>query len=307
MKLKQILFLIGVLAVLLMPLFTYAQDVTPPVVPDKTDPTEATNPAPGEEIPYVAQVVKWSNALYNLPAIPLVVLGCIMVGYFAKLVPIIPNGWIPAIVFLAGIVANLVMTPLNSGPDWGRAIILGLVAGGGSIFVHRKWLKDWIDIDVFGDLGKPPKVGLFLLCGFLSFGLTGCAWFQPEKLKPVAVAEGHDPYLVNAERIHKSSLGVYRILTEWELAQRANLPASVSRAVDKVRAEFKPAWVEADTILQDYRDKRGISTNDLERVTAALAAAQSSMLRLKADQTQVTTIFSSITDLTSAVGALRKP
>jgi hypothetical protein len=282
---KKLTLIIGVLAIWLMPLFAFAQDVAPEVP---------------EEIPYVSQVVKWSNALYNLPAIPLVVIGCIMVGYFAKLVPIIPNSWIPGIVFLVGIAANIVMTPLDSAQDWGRAVILGLVAGGGSIVVHRKWLKDWIDIDVFGDIGK--KVGVILLLGLLAGGSVGCV--NMARLKPVAVAEGQDAYLVNAERIHSTSLDAYIAITNWELNNRNGLPVEVSRAVDKVRREFKPAWNEADKILDDYRANR-IGVSDLERLTAALQAAQESMLRLKADRNEVTQLFSAIAGLTSAVSELR--
>jgi hypothetical protein len=285
---KKLILIIGVLAIWLMPLFTFAQEIA----------TEA--PPPVEEVPYVAQVVKWSNALYNLPAIPLVVIGCIMVGYFAKLVPIIPNTWIPGIVFLVGIAANLVMTPLNSGPDWARAVILGLVAGGGSIFVHRKWLKDWIDIDVFGDIGK--KASVIILLGLLAGGSVGCV--NLARLKPVAVAEGQDAYLVNAERVHVTSLEAYISVTNWELNNRESLPVEVSRAVDKVRSEFKPAWNEADKILEDYRTNRmGIS--DLERLTAALQAAQDSMLRLKSDKNEAAKLFAAISDLTGAVAQLR--
>ena len=93
-------------------------------------------------VPYLNQVLIWNETLNGLPALPLVLLGCIVIGYMAKLMPFLPNKWIPAIVFLFGIGANLgIQTPDN----WMKAIIFGMVAGAAAIFLHRKFLRKWID------------------------------------------------------------------------------------------------------------------------------------------------------------------
>lgn len=105
-------------------------------------------------IPQLETILKYNDALLGLPALPLVLLGCIMVGYMAKLVPIVSNRWIPSIVFATGIAANLVITPLSGRQEWARAVILGMIAAGAALFIHRKWLRNWIDVDIFSAKGN---------------------------------------------------------------------------------------------------------------------------------------------------------
>jgi len=132
--------------------------------------------------------------------------------------------------------------------------------------------------------------------------LTGCG-----SLKPVPVAEGHDAVVVNAERVQKSSLDIYEQTINWELAHRATLPASISRAVDKYRAEFLPAWKKSRVALQAYKDRTGPDASTVARVTAALSVAQSSLLSLMlsgASDAEVAQANSAINSLITSIGSL---
>ena len=131
--------------------------------------------------------------------------------------------------------------------------------------------------------------------------LTGC-----NGLKPAPVAAGEDSVIVNAERIQNSSLDIYEQVTEWEFENRATLPVGVSRAVDKYRAEFKPAWKTSRVILEDYKAKRGPDATAVAKVTAALSAAQSALLNLKLGQTEgdILQANNSITQLINSVRIL---
>lgn len=165
-----------------------------------------------------------------------------------------------------------------------------------------------IEADKQAAAGNRP-FPLILLLGALCVSVVtvpGCAWFHPEEIKPVAVAPGQDAALVNAERIHASSLGVYREIIVWETQNRAVLPAEVSRAVDKTRREFPKAWNEANLILKDYRKNRGDPTN-VNRIAAALAAAQSSMLRLKVDASTSNELFTALNQLSQSIATLKAP
>ena len=104
-------------------------------------------------IPYWNTVMQWNEVLLGLPALPMVLIGCIVCGYMCKLIPRVQNRWIPGVVFAVGIVLNLCMVIPCSLADGSRAVILGMVAGGASILVHRKLLKNWIDVNVF-ETGK---------------------------------------------------------------------------------------------------------------------------------------------------------
>lgn len=105
-------------------------------------------------IPQLETILKYNDALLGLPALPLVLIGCIMAGYMVKLIPVVSNRWIPAIVFACGIVAHLLITPLTDRQSWARAVILGMVAAGAALFIHRKWLRNWIDVDIFSSKGN---------------------------------------------------------------------------------------------------------------------------------------------------------
>lgn len=100
-------------------------------------------------LPYLNEALKINDALLGLPALPMVLIGCIVCGYMCKLIPRVQNRWIPGVVFAVGIGLNICMVIPCSLADGARAVILGMVAGGASILIHRKLLKNWIDVNVF--------------------------------------------------------------------------------------------------------------------------------------------------------------
>lgn len=138
---------------------------------------------------------------------------------------------------------------------------------------------------------------------FVGLLVSGCAWLKP--ITPVPVAAGQDPVIVNLERVQASSLEFYKQATEWEYNNRNALSAEVSRAVDKVRAEFPKAWEESRRILADYKQGK-VSGNDVSSVTAALSAAQSSLIRLKVDNSEAFQLVNDIATLTRLINSLRK-
>ena len=111
---------------------------------------------------------------------------------------------------------------------------------------------------------------------------------------------------MNAERIHASSLGVYREVITWERANRAVLPVEVSQAVDATRREFPKAWREASAVLKDYRTNREDATN-VNQIAAALSATQSSMLRLKVDASASNELFTTLNQLSASIATLKAP
>lgn len=100
-------------------------------------------------LPYLNEALKINDALLGLPALPLVLLGCIVCGYMCKLMPFVRNTWIPSLVFCFGVSANLGINPPTSIGLVVRAVILGMLAGAASVIIHRKFLKGWIDVNVF--------------------------------------------------------------------------------------------------------------------------------------------------------------
>lgn len=113
-------------------------------------------------IPYLEQVMKYSDTLLGLPAIPLLLIGCLAVGYLFKAIPVYPNKWIPLGVYGVGIVGSFALTPLKSGVEIGRALIYGIVVAAFAIFIHRKWLskydKDMEPQDT-AQISKPTTTG----------------------------------------------------------------------------------------------------------------------------------------------------
>lgn len=163
----------------------------------------------------------------------------------------------------------------------------------------------------------PPKRFAFIagltLCltlACVSPIFTGC-----NAIRPAAVAPGQDAVVVNAQRILESSLSVYQQVTEWELQNRATLPVSVSRAVDKYRPDennpdkpdFPKQWRLVRKSLKDYKENKGLDPTPLSKLTAALSVVQSALLGLqlgnggadviRANQA-LTSLINSVTQLT---------
>lgn len=124
--------------------------------------------------------------------------------------------------------------------------------------------------------------------------------------KPVPVAEGHDPVVVHAERIQRSSLQIFRQVTVWEFNNRLSLPVEVSRAIDKYRTDFPPAWTESRAALQAYKAKTGPDATAIQRTTAALEIAQASLLKLRKEQSpnEATQAYNALSTLIASVRQL---
>lgn len=117
-------------------------------------------------IPYLGEVLKVNEALLGLPALPLVLLLSIALGYVLKFIPVYPNNWIPIGVIVGAMLANVGIAYNDGSGNYARAFIYGLIVGVASIAIHRKWLRDWLD---------PKMFGAFLLLGLLALGATGCS------------------------------------------------------------------------------------------------------------------------------------
>jgi len=131
--------------------------------------------------------------------------------------------------------------------------------------------------------------------------LTGCG-----SVKPVPVAEGHDPVVVNAERVQGSTLDIYKLVIDWEKNNRHALPVEVSRGVDQVRKEFPPAWKQSREALKEYKAGTGPGASDIERATTALEIFSTNMLALKknGDPNEIARVMSSLTSLVNSVRQL---
>lgn len=101
----------------------------------------------------------------NLKGLALVAAACFGLGYVIRLIPVIPNKWIPPVVMLAGpIIAPLIIAPGAASPDL-RNPVVGIVAQGLLVsvvvhYLHEKvisHLEDWIKGKLPGNTEtKPP-------------------------------------------------------------------------------------------------------------------------------------------------------
>lgn len=109
--------------------------------------------------PIVKKVLEYNDMLVGLPLLPLIFFGCVAAGYFFKAFPPYPNRWIPFGVMCAGILANVVSTPLNSWQVVVRAVFYGMIVGAAAWIAHRKWLSKLVDDDEFkpGDTAHMSK------------------------------------------------------------------------------------------------------------------------------------------------------
>lgn len=224
----------------------------------------------------------------------LLVVGAILKNAFPKF----PNRAIPAITWILGVLAYLTLAKGWGDPQqWLAAIVTAATATG----LHSG-IKNTVQSETVANVAK--KTPLIFLIASLSLLTPGCA--QLAALKPKPVAEGQDAIVVNAERAQVSSLEAYRVITEWEFNNRAILPVEVSRAVDQYREHFPDAWRESRKVLDDYKAKRGPNKDQVTRISAALSAAQSSLLQIKLGQSpeQIEAMGKALNQLTEAVKIL---
>lgn len=110
-------------------------------------------------IPYLDQVLRYNDALLGLPALPLVFISCLALGYAAKACPFVPNRHIPLVVLLGGTLGNIVLGlgglrgPMQSvTQDIARQSMLGLIVSCVAWYVHSRYLKKFESTD-----NDPPK------------------------------------------------------------------------------------------------------------------------------------------------------
>ncbi len=166
-------------------------------------------------VPYLDQVLKANEALLGLPALPLVLLLSIALGYVLKFIPIYPNNWIPIGVIVGAILANVGIAFNDGSGNYARAGIYGIIVGVASIAIHRKWLRDWLD---------PKMFGAFLLIGLMSFGLVGCAGSYDRKVFRIESAA-----LGTADGAMRGYALYYKAAT--------NNPAAFNRTLEDLEAE----------------------------------------------------------------------
>lgn len=182
MKLKQILFLIGVLAIWLMPLFTLAQDVvTAPVV-------EA---APQLDLPKTKVSIDMEDMAWVISIVLL--LGGVIKNYIPK----IDNNYIPLITWAAGI---LLYQSLSNG--WGDI---------------RQWMAAGLTVASATGLHSATRSTVAVLpAGAARVGLFLAFFLLPLGCGTVQVKEGHDPIIVHAEYLEENGLNTLNQFLQWE-------------------------------------------------------------------------------------------
>lgn len=239
--------------------------------PEQTEKENIMNET--NSVPYLDQVLKANEALLGLPALPLVLLLAIALGYVLKFIPVYPNNWIPIGVILGAILANVGIAFNDGSGNYARAAIYGIIVGVASIAIHRKWLRDWLD---------PKMFGAFLLFGLLSFGLVGCArsgGFDRQVFRIESAALGAADGAVKGYALY------YKAAT--------NNPAAFNRTIESLtleREQVKALSVQVgasgelvETLRLSYR------TND-----AVLPALQASVATLTANMAGIMTFVTNV-------------
>lgn len=111
-----------------------------------------------------------------------------------------------------------------------------------------------------------PPLGLWLLCGFLSFGLLGC-----RSLAPDGAYQG-DQVLYQAETTIVTSYQLVDTFLKWERANEKLLAQwpEIHRAAAKLRTEY-PQWYRTANALRDaYAANPDPATRDKLQTTLAL-------------------------------------
>lgn len=106
----------------------------------------------------IDKVIGYLNQLQGLPAVALVALACIGIGYVVRFIPdsIVPNGGIPAIVILFGaimmsLIADSRATDMSMRVWVVRNVAVGMTIGLGAWLSHvmlisrlEDWVQNWI-------------------------------------------------------------------------------------------------------------------------------------------------------------------
>jgi len=107
------------------------------------------------------QVTHAVSYMMTAPAAVITIVGCILLGYFIKLVPGLPNKFIPLINLIAGPVMFILMEtgkPTHIAHPQIMFGVIGLGLSMASLAIHKTILRRWIDPKLFkpDDDSAPP-------------------------------------------------------------------------------------------------------------------------------------------------------
>jgi hypothetical protein len=102
--------------------------------------------------------------------------------------------------------------------------------------------------------------------------ITGCSTSQ--------VAEGHDPFVVEAEKDLRTAFHVVDGFLKWEHANRRNLDSGITALADDLRVQFPMYLQSAEDVLRTFkRSRTPESKADLQAWLATVQRAMEQALR----------------------------
>ena len=145
----------------------------------------------------------------------------------------------------------------------------------------RAWVWFWWVVDYVASIKRDPPGTVVTVTkgssGNAALFLVGALGFSVMSTGCVGLAPGAEAFVVRSEQTIASSFATVDTFVNWESANRASLPESVTAVADALRVDFPPAHDAALASLQVY--KRTRSASDKDSVTTWIAT-----LRAMADQ-----------------------
>lgn len=137
----------------------------------------------------VSKVVDAASYVSTAPASAITFIGCLLLGYFLKMVPMFPNKFIPLVNVIAGPLLFLAMEmdkPTQIAHPAVMHAIVGTGIGMTAWVVHRTILRKWLDPKLFiaDDDSKPPFTPVPVIIAALM--LAGCTSKPKPKPEPIA-------------------------------------------------------------------------------------------------------------------------
>lgn len=119
-----------------------------------------TNNVPAAANQYLQEVLKWNDTLLGLPALPLILIGCLALGLAVQVIPWISNRFYSTVVLVFAILANVLIAPLKSVGDGVRACIYALIVTVAAVVLDRKYVSKWISLKDEPTKPTTPSVGI---------------------------------------------------------------------------------------------------------------------------------------------------
>lgn len=144
----------------------------------------------------------------------------------------------------------------------------------------QAWAWFWWFADYFASIKRDPPGTVVTVTkgsGTAALFLVGALGISAMSTGCTGLAPGAEAFVVRSEQTIASSFATVDTFVDWESANRASLPESVTAVADALRVDFPPAHDAALASLQVY--KRTRSASDKDAVTTWLAT-----LRAMADQ-----------------------